>query len=119
MNAANVGASVPTSRRGGSRTAKRTKTKKNKPQKTEADAGLRQPKKLGYMEKRELEALPRRIEKLEAEQKNLYEQMADPELYKQKGEGINRIRERSGELEKILELAYERWEALEAINTSD
>ncbi len=95
------------------------KPKKDKPQKNTPDAGLKQPKKIGYMEKRELDALPLRIEKLEAELKNLYEQMADPELYKQKGEGINRIRERSEELEKILELAYERWEALEAINTSD
>jgi ATP-binding cassette subfamily F protein uup len=93
------------------------KTKKNKPKKTEAAAGLKQTKKLGYMEKRELEALPRRIEKLEAEQKKLYEQMADPEVYKQKGEGLVRSRERSGEIEKELELAYERWEALEAINT--
>ncbi len=95
------------------------KPKKNKPRKNEAAAGLKQPKKIGYMEKRELDALPLRIEKLEAEQKNLFDQMADPELYKQKGEGIDRIRARSGELEKELESAYKRWEVLEAINTFD
>ncbi|MBW1940048.1 MAG: ATP-binding cassette domain-containing protein [Deltaproteobacteria bacterium] len=89
------------------------KTKKDKPRKNETASGLKQPQKLGYMEKRELDALPRRIEELEAEQKNLYEQMADPEFYKQKSRRIGRLRERSGELEKELELAYKRWEALE------
>jgi len=87
--------------------------------KSENASGGRQPKKLGYMEKRELKALPQRIEELEAMQKNLYEQMADLEFYKQKGNGMVRIREKSSALEQELESAYKRWETLEAINTPD
>lgn len=35
-------------------------------------------RKLGYMEKRELEVLPQKIDALESEQKDLYEAMSDP-----------------------------------------
>jgi len=93
------------------------KIKKERPRKNGKSSGLKQPKKLGYMEKRELEALPRRIEELESEQKDLYEKMADPEFYKQKGAGVIQIREKASQLEKELESAYERWETLEAIDT--
>ncbi|OQY07803.1 MAG: ABC transporter ATP-binding protein [Desulfobacteraceae bacterium 4572_123] len=93
------------------------KIKKDRPRNNGKPSGLSQSKKLGYMEKRELEALPRRIEELESEQKDLYEKMADPEFYKQKGAGVIQIREKASQLEKALESAYERWETLEAIDT--
>jgi ATP-binding cassette subfamily F protein uup len=71
-------------------------------------------RKLGYMEARELEALPQKIESLETLQKSLYEKMTDPLFYKKDKADITRIK---GELEKIehdIENAYQRWYTLEA-----
>ncbi len=73
------------------------------------------PRKLTFKEARELEALPQQIEALEAEQRELYAAMADPDFYRQDGEGISRAKARSEELELELAAAYARWEELEAI----
>ncbi|MFP3982113.1 MAG: ATP-binding cassette domain-containing protein [Desulfurivibrionaceae bacterium] len=75
--------------------------------------GTRKPT---FKEKKELEELPERIEVLESEQENLYSALADPESYQQEGgDKIVRLRNRLAELEKELEEAYQRWEALEGI----
>jgi ATP-binding cassette subfamily F protein uup len=71
-------------------------------------------KKLSYREQRELEALPGRIESLEAEQRTLDAKIADPAFY---SEAAAVIKEAVARLEAIgAELAdvYARWEALEA-----
>jgi len=73
------------------------------------------PRRLTYKEQRELEELPERIEALEAEQKALYDAMADPELYKKDSEQIVRAKSRLETLEVELRETYERWEALEAM----
>ncbi len=73
------------------------------------------PRKLTFKEQRELEGLPERIEALEAEQKRLYEAMADPEFYRGESVEIVRAKERLETLERELREAYERWESLEAI----
>ncbi len=70
-------------------------------------------KKLSYKEKRELEALPKQIETLEAEQETLQQQMADPAFYQNGGDEVATATERFKEIEQQLEAAYERWEALE------
>jgi ATP-binding cassette subfamily F protein uup len=78
----------------------------------------RQPnrqRKLSYKEQRELEALPQRIEALEAEQARLYAAMADPTLYRQDSREIVALKEQVAEVENALEAAYTRWEALEAL----
>jgi len=74
-----------------------------------------QPRKLTFKERNELDALPGAIEGLEQEQKSLYTQMADPELYRGGGEGIGRAQARLDELGRELEGAYARWEELESI----
>ncbi len=71
------------------------------------------PPKLGYKEKHELEALPAKIEEMEAEHDALYARMADPEFYKTDKDEIARVKSRIEELEKVIEYAYDRWEALE------
>ena len=71
-------------------------------------------KKLGYMEKRELESLPARIEELEARQKALFEVMSAPDFYRQDSGHIATIKEELNRLEKDLEASYVRWEILEA-----
>ena len=74
------------------------------------------PRKLTYKERLELEALPQTIEALEAEQATLHEQMADPAFYKEAGATIAGAKSRLAALDAALENAYERWEALEAID---
>ncbi len=73
------------------------------------------PKKLGFNEKRELAALPRKIEELEAEQEALHAKVADPDLYAKGGKQAADISRRLEELEAELEKAFARWEELEAI----
>jgi ATP-binding cassette subfamily F protein uup len=71
-------------------------------------------RKLSYREQRELEALPGRIESLEAEQRALNAKIADPEFY---SEPAAVIKEAVARLEAIdVELAdvYARWDALES-----
>jgi len=71
-------------------------------------------KKLSLKEKQELEALPGRIEALEAEQDKLHGLMADPAFYKTGGKDFAQARQRSEDIVIELETAYRRWEELEA-----
>ena len=72
-------------------------------------------RKLGFMEKRELKELPRKIDAFEAEQKELYAAMSDPLFYKKGKEGIERVQTHLAELKDKIEAAYLRWETLENI----
>jgi ATP-binding cassette subfamily F protein uup len=72
-------------------------------------------RKLTFKETRELEILPRHIEELEAEQKSLYERMADPAFYREAGAKISRAKARVDELGQALEQTYARWQELESI----
>jgi len=71
-------------------------------------------KKLGYMEKRELESLPGRIESLEARQQELFLIMSDADFYRQDGERITAVKQELEKLERELESAFTRWEELES-----
>ncbi|MCL4270083.1 MAG: ATP-binding cassette domain-containing protein [Anaerolineales bacterium] len=70
-------------------------------------------RKLSYNEKRELEELPQRIEKLEEEQKQLTLKMEAPSFYQQEGAIITQAVERLEQIQKELSQAYERWGELE------
>jgi ATP-binding cassette subfamily F protein uup len=74
----------------------------------------KQQKKLSYKEQRELETLPKLISDLEAEQKTISEQLADPELYKQHPEEVQRLNSRFAEIDDLLMESLEKWEAIEA-----
>ncbi|MCK4761390.1 MAG: ATP-binding cassette domain-containing protein [Candidatus Aminicenantes bacterium] len=74
-------------------------------------------RKLTYNEERELAALPRRIEEMEQEREQLFDDMANPEFFKRQGDEIAAARARLADLEKELAGAYERWEYLEEIKT--
>ncbi|MDR3480935.1 MAG: ATP-binding cassette domain-containing protein [Burkholderiaceae bacterium] len=71
-------------------------------------------KKLSYKEQRELDELPLLIAKLEAEQKAISAQLADPGLYKSKPDEVKRLNERFAELDGLLMEALEKWEVIEA-----
>jgi ATP-binding cassette subfamily F protein uup len=71
--------------------------------------------KLSYKDQRELEALPARIEALEAEQRAIAELTADPSLYVSDPQRAAALHQRSAQIEDDLMAALERWEALEAL----
>ena len=73
------------------------------------------PRKLTFKEQRELEALPQRIEVLEAEQQQLYQAMGDPMFYQKGKDEIANVKARVSSLERELAEAYRRWEALESL----
>ncbi|HEX7503253.1 MAG TPA: ATP-binding cassette domain-containing protein, partial [Acidobacteriota bacterium] len=81
---------------------------------TKPQPRLRTPAvKMSFKEERELEALPPRLEKLEAEKKDLYRSLADPDLYRRESGDVAAVNARLQELEKELHAAYLRWEYLE------
>jgi len=71
------------------------------------------PQKLGYMEERELRALPRKIEELESRQGELFAAVADPDFYKSPKEEIARVKLELETVAGEIETAYRRWETLE------
>jgi ATP-binding cassette subfamily F protein uup len=70
-------------------------------------------RKLSYNEKRELEELPKRIERLESEQHELTVKLETPEFYQQEGAVITRAVNRLQELHDELSALYQRWGELE------
>ena len=72
------------------------------------------PTKLSYKDQRELDALPKRIEELDAELASAHATVADPEFYQQDGATIAEANKRLQQLEQELEQAYARWEELES-----
>jgi ABC transport system ATP-binding/permease protein len=73
------------------------------------------PRRLTYAEQRELEALPERIEALEAQLSELHEAMAAETFYRQPAGEIVKAKARLRELQNELAAAYRRWELLEAL----
>lgn len=70
--------------------------------------------KLSFKERKELEALPERIEKLEQEQTELHVRMAEPGFFKQAPREIAAATDRLSVIGKELEGCYDRWEELAA-----
>jgi len=69
--------------------------------------------RLGYMEQRELAALPDDIETLEREQSELTARMSTPEYHRQESGQLRADRRRLAELEALLLEKFARWESLE------
>ena len=72
-------------------------------------------RKLSFKERRELEALPAKIEALEARQKQLHQEMADPDYHRQGAQKISAARSELSAIERDLAASYARWEELEAV----
>ena len=70
------------------------------------------PNRLGFNERRELEEIPERIEALESELQVLTSRMGSAGFYSQEGEAIKLASQRLAELNEELEAAYLRWETL-------
>lgn len=72
-------------------------------------------KKLSYKLQRELEALPAKLEQLEVDIEALQEQVNSAEFFAQPVETTQPVLEQLAALEQELEIAFERWEELEAM----
>jgi len=72
------------------------------------------PRKLSYKEQRELDELPRRIEALEVEQKELAAFLAKAESYAAEPDRAMKAQTRVAAIDDELMTALERWEALGA-----
>ena len=71
------------------------------------------PGRLSFNEKRELDGLPDRIARIEAEQGAVQARLADPATYRDASGEIGPLNARLAELEAQLAQAMARWEALE------
>jgi len=91
----------------------RTRTESN-PESRVPNPVTKQARKLSYKEQRELEALPARIEALEAEQRALSERIAGTGFYKEPADAIRDALARVETLREELNQAYARWNDLES-----
>jgi ABC transport system ATP-binding/permease protein len=71
-------------------------------------------RRLSYKDQRELEAMPEKIQRLEAEQLKLTAAVGDPNLFKQDPARGAAALQRLQSLAAELENAYARWDTLEA-----
>jgi ATP-binding cassette subfamily F protein uup len=71
------------------------------------------PKKLSFNEQRELNELPKKIEKLEAEQTSLQELIADPAFYAKPANEVADVMKRLSQLQLEIAKTYERWQELD------
>jgi ATP-binding cassette subfamily F protein uup len=71
-------------------------------------------RKLTNREQRELELLPKQIERLETEQAELTAKLGDPAFYKNEANKFSEVKARLDALEKEHTTAFARWEELEA-----
>jgi ATP-binding cassette subfamily F protein uup len=93
----------------------RTETReRDKPKPGATASPRRTARKLSYKDQRELAEMPARLERLEAEQAELQQRLADPELYRGGSEEVTAVQARLAALEAELGAAYTRWEDLEA-----
>ncbi|MEM7077122.1 MAG: ATP-binding cassette domain-containing protein [Pseudomonadota bacterium] len=69
--------------------------------------------KLSYNESRELAGLPEQIERLEAQQAQISEEVAQSDFYQQHQDAIEATMTRLADVNAALEQAYERWTELE------
>lgn len=89
-----------------------------KPASVETPIAAPRARKLSFKEQKELEQLPKLIEKLETEQHSLNEAMASPNFYQQDKASITQTLRRSEELQQELASHFERWEELESLAQS-
>lgn len=73
-----------------------------------------QPKKFSYQLQRELDQLPEKLEQLEAQIGVLQTQLNDSHFFSKSKAKIQQVKKDLKETEAALEVAFERWELLEA-----
>jgi len=97
-------------------TAGRLPEKKD-PKKVRPKPTARPSPKLGYMQKREMQGLPHKIEALESQQKELFAILSEPLFYKKEKDEITGVKSNLDRVEREIETAYRRWEELETLKS--
>jgi ATP-binding cassette subfamily F protein uup len=92
---------------------------KNGRKKVRPKPRARPSQKLGYMQKREMQDLPPKIEALESEQKELFAILSDPLFYKKEKDEIVGVKSDLDRVERDIETAYRRWEELETMKSQE
>ncbi len=77
-------------------------------------AGSVRARKLSFAEAKELEGLPARIEALEREHADIGRRLADPALYRDQPQEVQRLNQRYAAIDRELTSFLARWEELEA-----
>jgi ATP-binding cassette subfamily F protein uup len=97
---------------------KRTKSKVEH-EKPVASTSTRSNKKLSYKDNKELEDLPKIIEKMEEEQEGLQEQVNAPDFFQKDADATQSVFSKLADLEKRLSDAYQRWDELESLKNNE
>ncbi len=92
-----------------------TKTDKTVEPAPKSESVKPKSKKLSYKLQRELETLPQKLEELEAEIEELQEQVNNADFFSQSVDVTQPILDKLSAVEQELEIAFERWEELEAM----
>jgi ATP-binding cassette subfamily F protein uup len=74
-------------------------------------------KKLSYKDQRELDELPKKIEVLEVELGEIQQRLSDPVLYQKEPAKVAELSARMSAVQAELAQHYQRWEALETLQT--
>jgi ATP-binding cassette subfamily F protein uup len=82
--------------------------------KVQKEENVKAKTKLSYQDKRELEAITKKIEQLEKKQSELQDKLADPKFYQDHAEELPSVQQELKQIEGDLEVAYSRWEDLES-----
>ncbi|UPQ86789.1 ABC transporter ATP-binding protein [Vibrio sinaloensis] len=94
---------------------KPAKTEKQVEQTPKSASVNNKPKKLSYKLQRELEGLPAKLEQLESQIEQLQQQVNSAEFFSKPVDQTQPVLEQLAETEQQLEIAFERWEELEAM----
>jgi ATP-binding cassette subfamily F protein uup len=78
----------------------------------------RRPARLSYKEQREFDALPQKLEALEARKATLESEIMRPEFYAQADQSIRDALKTLQQLEAEIALAWDRWAELEALSVA-
>ncbi|QBQ98153.1 ATP-binding cassette domain-containing protein [Paraburkholderia pallida] len=84
------------------------------PKESAAGRNAQRTVKLSFKEQRELEELPKRIEALETEQKEIGAKIEDGSIFAKDAQEGTRLTERYAQIDEELLMALERWEELES-----
>lgn len=69
--------------------------------------------KMSYKDRRDLEAITKKIEKLEKRQQELHDKLADAEFYKNNANELPGIQQELNQIEVDIKAAYDRWAEIE------
>lgn len=97
---------------------KQTK-KQIEPQKQATTTSTKSNKKLSYKIKKELEDLPKDIERMEQELEGLQLQVSSADFFQKDTDSTQQVLEKLTSTEQKLSVAYERWDELESLQNNE